>query len=64
MSLIVHRDQSTVERLTELIEELLDAHCDTIWLADGADADPSWAAHLGYLRDLQRVGLETLADVA
>jgi hypothetical protein len=51
----------TTELLTDLVYELLDAHCDTICLAD--DADEEWAAHLSYLRDLQRVGLETLARV-
>jgi hypothetical protein len=41
----------------------LDAHCDTISLADEADDNVVWAAHLSYLRDLQRVGRETLARV-
>jgi hypothetical protein len=53
---------ATTELLTDLVYELLDAHCDTICLADDAD-DSAWAAHLSYLRDLQRVGLETLARV-
>ena len=57
---------ATTELLTDLVYELLDAHCDTISLADEADeADDgvTWAAHLSYLRDLQRVGRETLARV-
>jgi hypothetical protein len=33
-------------------------------LADGLDAEPAWAAHLDYLRDLQRVGREALARAA
>jgi hypothetical protein len=47
--------------VTELLYELLDAHIDTIRLARELDADPAWAAHLDYLRDLQRVGREALA---
>jgi hypothetical protein len=47
--------------LTALVYELLDAHGDTMRLADELDAQPTWAAHLEYLRDLQRVGREALA---
>jgi hypothetical protein len=47
--------------VTELLYELLDAHVDTMRLADGLDVEPAWAAHLDYLRDLQRVGREALA---
>lgn len=47
--------------LTDLVYELLDAHGDTMRLADGLETQPVWAAHLEYLRDLQRVGRETLA---
>ncbi len=47
--------------MTALIYELLDAHADTMRLADELDATPAWAAHLDYLRDLQRVGREALA---
>jgi hypothetical protein len=47
--------------LTALLYELLDAHGDTMRLADELDAQPAWAAHLEYLRDLQRVGREALA---
>ena len=47
--------------VTELIYELLDAHVDTMRMARDLDDDPSWAAHLDYLRDLQRVGREALA---
>ena len=32
-------------------------------LANEADDSVTWAAHLSYLRDLQRVGRETLARV-
>jgi hypothetical protein len=54
---------ATTELLTDLVYELLDAHCDTISLVDEADDGDVWAAHLSYLRDLQRVGRETLARV-
>ena len=50
--------------VTELVYELLDAHVDTMRMADGLDVDPAWAAHLDYLRDLQRVGREALALAA
>ena len=52
---------STAEYVTELLDELLDAHVDTIRMACELDTDPAWAAHLDYLRDLQRVGREALA---
>ena len=55
---------STAEYVTELLYELLDAHVDTIALAGTLEQNQSWAAHLDYLRDLQRVGRETLARVA
>ena len=48
----------------ELVYELLDAHVDTMRLARDLDTDPAWAAHLDYLRDLQRVGREALAQSA
>jgi hypothetical protein len=54
---------TTTELLTDLVYELLDAHCDTIGLVDEADDGVVWAAHLDYLRDLQRVGREALARV-
>jgi hypothetical protein len=47
--------------LTDLIYELLDAHVDTVRLAVELEQAPAWAAHLDYLRDLQRVGREALA---
>jgi hypothetical protein len=47
-----------------LLYELLDAHIDTIKLARPLEQDDCWAAHLDYLRDLQRVGRETLARAA
>ena len=54
---------TTTEFLTDLVYELLDAHCDTICLAEEADESVAWDAHLHYLRDLLRVGREALARV-
>jgi hypothetical protein len=51
------------ERLVDLVYELLDAHRDTIALADDLEGSLVWDAHLDYLRGLQRVGRETLARV-
>src|SRR3954454_19269736 len=50
--------------LAELAYELLDAHADTAQLVDALPYDPSWAAHLDYLRALQRKGREMLARTA
>ena len=47
--------------VAELVYELLDAHVDTMRMARDLDGDPAWAAHLDYLRDLQRVAREALA---
>ena len=47
--------------LAELVYELLDAHVDTIALTDELPVSATWAAHLDYIRDLQRVGRERLA---
>jgi hypothetical protein len=52
-----------VDYLGSLVYELLDAHEDTMRLAEGLAGDEPWAAHLDYLRDLQRVGRERLARV-
>jgi hypothetical protein len=49
--------------LSALVYELLDAHEDTRRLAGPLSDDVHWAAHLDYLRDLQRVGRERLARV-
>jgi hypothetical protein len=50
----------STEYLVSLVYELLDAHGDTIELAAG-EVEPAWAAHVDYLRGLQRVGREALA---
>ena len=52
---------STTDHLSRLLYELLDAHIDTINLVGASSNNERWAAHLDYLRDLQRVGRETLA---
>jgi hypothetical protein len=51
-------------RLAELTQELLDAHCDTVCLARQLDPGPEWAAHVDYLKGLQRVGQRTLAELS
>ena len=53
--------RTQIDRLTELAYELLDAHSDTARLSEQLTDDVEWVAHLGYLRDLQRVGREVLA---
>jgi hypothetical protein len=50
--------------LVDLIYELLDAHRDTVCLAEAVAGDPVWSAHLDYLCRLQRVGRELLAQAA
>jgi hypothetical protein len=57
------RGATPVDHLSGLLYELLDAHVDTIKLAAALEEHEGWAAHLDYLRDLQRVGRETLARV-
>jgi hypothetical protein len=53
------------DKLMELVYEMLDAHDDTACLAAEEFAyDERWQAHLAYLRDLQRVGREMLAQAA
>ena len=57
------RAKKDVNSLAELVYELLDAHVDTLALSAEGPATTAWAAHLDYLRDLQRVGRERLARV-
>ena len=63
MPLATPDHQLIADRLGELTHELLDAHCDTVCLADELSAEPRWAAHVEYLKDLQRVGQRTLAEL-
>jgi hypothetical protein len=58
------RPDTAAASLAVLAYELLDAHADTAELADGLPYDRAWAAHLDYLRALQRMGRETLARTA
>jgi hypothetical protein len=53
--------RTAAEGITELVYELLDAHGDTLMLAEHLADEPEWGAHMAYLRDLQRVGRERLA---
>jgi hypothetical protein len=53
----------TVDQLSRLVYELLDAHADTICMGEGLAGDLEWGAHLEYLRGLQRVSREVLANV-
>jgi hypothetical protein len=57
----VQQAVAPVASLIDLVDELLDAHGDTVRLASEAPDDPRWQAHIGYLRDLQRLGKETMA---
>jgi hypothetical protein len=50
--------------IAPLLDELIDAHADTVQLASGLAADPYWGAHLQYPRALQRAGSETLARMS
>ncbi len=52
------------EQLTRLVYELLNAHADTEQLSRSQRCELLWDAHLRYLRDLQRVAREVLADVS
>jgi hypothetical protein len=48
-------------RMITLLYELIDAHEDTTRLASALTVEPTWAAHLDYLRALQRTAREALA---
>ena len=56
--------EGKVAALIALTYELLDAHADTARLAADGTSDTEWDSHLAYLRDLQRVGRETVARAA
>lgn len=53
----------TAADLTALLYELLDAHQDTMSLAQDLTPEPGWAAHLDYLQGLHRVGRAALARI-
>jgi hypothetical protein len=58
------RRLETSEQLVLLVDELLGALDDTARLAADLSADWHWQVEVGYLRDLQRLGRETLAAVS
>jgi hypothetical protein len=57
-----HQVDDKVVALIAVAYELLDAHADTAQLAADEASDDEWRNHLGYLRDLQRVGREVIAQ--
>jgi hypothetical protein len=57
-----HPGPTTATDLAALVYELLDAHADTAALAGELVGDPRWDAHLDYLRALQRLAREELAN--
>ena len=69
MFITTNTSPGPVEQLSQFVYELLDAHADTLWLADELpggkelDAAGDWPAHVLYLRDLQRVGRALLAHL-
>ena len=50
------------KELARLVYELLDAHSDTQRLVQEQSNELQWRLHLDYLRDLQRLGREVLAQ--
>jgi hypothetical protein len=54
--------QEELGGLVALAYELLDAHADTARLVIDEASDAEWDNHLAYLRDLQRVGRELIAQ--
>ena len=58
------RRPQTSEQLVLLVDELLGALDDTARLAADLAGDWHWQVQVGYLRDLQRLGRETLAAVS
>jgi hypothetical protein len=49
------------EHLALLVDELIDAHDDTVRLSESRVSDWRWEAHICYLRNLERLGREALA---
>lgn len=49
------------EHLVLVVDELIDAHDDTVRLSEGMVRDGRWEAHIRYLHELERVGREALA---
>jgi hypothetical protein len=55
---------SALSNVMDLIEELLDAHVDTVVMAVDGRSDPDWLGHVDYLRALHREGESVLARLA
>jgi hypothetical protein len=49
------------EHLALLVDELIDAHDDTLRLSESLAGDWRWEVHICYLRHLRRLGREALA---
>jgi len=49
--------------LAHLVQELTDAHEDTVRLATARSTELEWDVHLDYVRSLQRLAREALAQV-
>ena len=49
------------EHLVTLVDELIDAHDDTVRLTEERAPEWRWEAHVCYLRRLRRLGCEALA---
>jgi carbon monoxide dehydrogenase subunit G len=60
--LLVAAAGERAEKLARLVYELLDAHHDTERLVRGKGTELEWDAHMDYLRTLQRLGREVLAE--
>jgi hypothetical protein len=56
-----HTSPPALDQMAALVYELLDAHADTVVLADDLVQGGEWGAHVDYLRNLQRVAREILA---
>lgn len=50
--------------MIDLVDELLEAHLDTVELALEPRSDFEWSSHVEYLRALHRCGQELLARLA
>lgn len=61
---MLQRDRASLAPVVELLEELLDAHMDTVALVGDAGTDVAWLSHLEYLRALHRHGEAMLARLS
>ncbi|WCB96510.1 hypothetical protein DSM104299_05269 [Baekduia alba] len=49
------------DALLWLLDELLEAHLDTVEMILGGQSDADWTSHAEYLKGLQRLGRATIA---